>query len=86
MARAEATRRGESSGATASLPIVREPTPREIEVLQLVADGFGSGQIARRLWVSEETVKTHVANVLDKLGAVTRAHAVAVAMRRGLIT
>lgn len=63
----------------------REPTAREAEVLQLVADGFGSAEIARRLWVSEETVKTHVTHVLDRLGAKSRANAVAIAMRRGLI-
>lgn len=85
MASRAAIRRRGWSDASAPVRVVREPTTREIEVLQLVADGLASGQIARQLWVSEETVKTHVANVLDKLGATSRAHAVATAMRRGLI-
>jgi DNA-binding NarL/FixJ family response regulator len=60
-------------------------TPRELEVLQLVADGLGGHQIARALYVSDDTVKTHVSHVLNKLGATSRANAVAIAIRNGLI-
>ena len=86
MASRHAMRRGQLRCPMPPARVVREVTAREIEVLQLVADGLAGGQIARRLWVSEETVKTHVANALDKLGATSRAHAVAIGIRRGLIT
>lgn len=58
---------------------------RELELLQLIADGRGNRQIARELFLSEETVKTHVQRVLRKLQAESRAHAVAIALRNGLI-
>ena len=60
-------------------------TPRELEVLQLIADGLESTQIARALYISDDTVKTHVAHVLNKLGATSRANAVAIGIRSGLI-
>ena len=60
-------------------------TLRELEILELVSRGFESPDIARGLHVSPETVRTHVAHVLGKLGAHTRAEAVAVAVRNGLI-
>lgn len=63
----------------------QEPTPREIEVLQLVADGLVNREIGQRLFLSEETVKSHVRHLLAKLQARSRAHAVAVGFRRGLI-
>ena len=59
-------------------------TPRQREVLRLVADGLSSKQIATRLTITERTVKFHVASILNKLGADTRAQAVAEAARRGL--
>ncbi len=65
-----------------------EPTPlsaREREVLELVADGLSNKLIAERLGVSEHTAKFHVRSLLDKLGADTRADAVARAARRGLL-
>lgn len=58
---------------------------REIDVLQLAADGFTNREIARILFISEETVKSHVRLVLAKLPAKNRANAVAVACRRGLV-
>jgi DNA-binding NarL/FixJ family response regulator len=61
------------------------PTTRELEVLQLVADGLVNRDIALRLVLSEETVKSHVRHLLAKLQARSRAHAVAVGFRRGLI-
>ena len=64
---------------------VRELTRRESEVLQLMAAGLANKQIAARLGVSAHTVKFHVAAVLAKLGAATRAEAVAIASRRGYL-
>jgi DNA-binding CsgD family transcriptional regulator len=64
----------------------RRVTPRELEVLELIADGHSTREIARRLWISEETVRTHVRRVLDRLDARTRAHAVSIAYRDGLWT
>jgi DNA-binding CsgD family transcriptional regulator len=60
-------------------------TPREREVLELVAEGLSSREIAGRLWVTEETVKTHIRRLHDRLGARTRAHAVAIAFRAGIL-
>ena len=63
----------------------QEPTMREIEVLQLISDGLVNREIGQRLFLSEETVKSHVRHLLAKLQARSRAHAVAVGFRRGLI-
>jgi len=60
-------------------------TPREQEVMLLVAQGLTNRQIGRRLFISEKTASVHVSNVLAKLGAGGRAEAVAVAHRRGLL-
>ena len=58
---------------------------REVEVLELVARGKGNKEIARTLWISEATVKSHLLHVYEKLGAADRASAVAVAMQRGIL-
>ena len=63
----------------------QDPTAREIEVLQLISDGLVNREIGVRLYLSEETVKIHVRHLLAKLQARSRAHAVAVGFRRGLI-
>jgi DNA-binding NarL/FixJ family response regulator len=63
----------------------QEPTMREIEVLQLISDGLVNREIGVRLFLSEETVKSHVRHLLAKLQARSRAHAVAVGFRRGII-
>jgi DNA-binding NarL/FixJ family response regulator len=63
----------------------QDPTAREIEVLQLISDGLVNREIGVRLYLSEETVKSHVRHLLAKLQARSRAHAVAVGFRRGLI-
>ena len=60
-------------------------TPREGEVLGLLKDGLSIGQVARRLYMSESTVKTHVAKIYDKLGATNRAQALMTAIRQGLV-
>ena len=61
------------------------PTARELEVLQLIADGLANREIGGRLFLSEETIKSHVRHLLAKLHARSRAHAVAVGLRRGLV-
>ena len=60
-------------------------TDREIEVLQQVAAGNSNKVIATNLAVSEDTVKTHMKNILSKLGANDRTHAVTIALKRGII-
>ncbi len=60
-------------------------TPREVEVLRLLADGEGNKQIAWRLGITEHTVKFHVASILTKLNAGTRTEAVAIGIRQGIV-
>jgi DNA-binding CsgD family transcriptional regulator len=60
-------------------------TPREQEVMRLVAQGLTNRQIGRQLYISEKTASVHVSNVLAKLGAGSRTEAVAIAHRRGLL-
>jgi DNA-binding NarL/FixJ family response regulator len=60
-------------------------TRRELDVLGLIRDGHRNKQIADRLGIAETTVNFHVRNLMEKLGAHDRAHAVAVAIRRGLL-
>ena len=74
-----------SRKVTADHTPTAEPSPREIEVLQLVSHGLVNREIGNRLFLSEETVKSHVRHILAKLQARSRAHAVAVGVRRGLI-
>jgi DNA-binding NarL/FixJ family response regulator len=60
-------------------------TPRELQVLQLIRDGSKNKQIADRLSISENTVNFHIKNIVDKLRANDRTHAVMIAVRRGLL-
>lgn len=60
-------------------------SPREREILALLAEGLGNKIVAARLGISEHTVKTHVASIFQKLGAETRAEAVAIGARTGVI-
>ncbi len=60
-------------------------TPRELEVLTLLARGLKNAEIASELFISERTVKFHVSSILAKLGAETRTEAVRIAARRGLV-
>ena len=61
-------------------------TPRELDVLQLLAEGLPNKAIADRLGISDQTVKFHLAAIFGKLGASNRTDAVRRALRRGLIT
>ena len=60
-------------------------TRRELEVLQLIRDGHKNKQVANQLSISENTVNFHIKNIVDKLGANNRTHAVMIAVRRGLL-
>lgn len=61
------------------------PSPRQREVLAAIADGLTNQQIGQRLGITEDTVKTLTARLLQKLGASNRAHAVAIGYRSGLL-
>ncbi|QBE65385.1 response regulator [Pseudoduganella lutea] len=63
----------------------RDVAPREREVLRLVGQGNSNKQVAREMGITEETVKCHMKTILSKLGANDRTHAVAIAIRRGII-
>jgi DNA-binding NarL/FixJ family response regulator len=63
-----------------------ELSSREIEVLRLIASGNSNKRIADQLFIGESTVKSHVTNILSKLSANDRAHAVTIGLKRGLIT
>ena len=58
---------------------------REIEVLRLIAAGNANKEIAAQLSIAEDTVKSHVTNILSKLGANDRTHAVTIGLKRGII-
>ena len=60
-------------------------TAREREILQLLADGMSNADVAGKLFISQETVKSHVRHILSKLEADTRTHAVAIALREAII-
>jgi DNA-binding NarL/FixJ family response regulator len=61
-------------------------TPREADVLRLLAEGLPIGALASRLYISESTAKTHISKLYDKLGATNRSQALMTAVRRGLIS
>jgi DNA-binding NarL/FixJ family response regulator len=72
--------------ASRALGELAEPlTPREREVLQMLAGGLANKEIATRLGISDHTVKFHVASILGKLGAGSRTEAVSLGIRRGLV-
>jgi DNA-binding NarL/FixJ family response regulator len=61
-------------------------SPRELEVLHLLAEGLGVAAIARKIFVSESTAKTHISKIYEKLGAGNRAQAIMAAVRAGLLS
>lgn len=65
---------------------VVSPTRRQLEMLQMAARGASNREIAASLEISEQAVKNQFTDILIRLNAYNRAHAVAVAMRRGMIT
>jgi len=74
---------GEAAPPPADDGVFASLSPREREVLALLADGLGNAQIAARLSISEKTVRNHVSNLFDKLGVWTRAQAIVFARDRG---
>jgi DNA-binding NarL/FixJ family response regulator len=75
-----------ASAVSSPMPELAELlTPREREVLQMLASGLANKEIAAKLSISDHTVKFHVASILGKLGASTRTEAVALGIRRGLV-
>ena len=84
---AEETARPVSTGDDSDEGGFEEPlTAREVQVLELLAEGLPNKAIAARLHISDQTVKFHVSSISGKLGAVNRTDAVRRAVRRGLIT
>lgn len=69
----------------ATTPAPPKLSAREDEVLALLADGLGTGEIANSLYMSESTAKTHITHIYQKLGAANRAQALVAAMRLGLL-
>jgi DNA-binding NarL/FixJ family response regulator len=72
-------------GADRVAPVPELLSPREMDVLGLMAEGLTNRQIATRLWISEATVKSHVSHILAKLGRTDRTQAIVFAMRAGLV-
>jgi DNA-binding NarL/FixJ family response regulator len=79
-------RRVAPRSASSAAPGAFDLTPRELEVLHLLAEGLDQDEIAERLVISSKTVATHLERILGKLGARSRAQAVAVAYRERLVT
>ena len=76
-----------TSRRRAAPEVVEEPlTPREVQVLALLVEGFANKAIAGRLGISDQTVKFHVASITGKLSAANRTEAVRIALRRGLLS
>jgi NarL family two-component system response regulator YdfI len=71
--------------ASQPTPTLDDLTPREVEVLRMLAEGLGNREMASRLGISDHTVKFHISSILDKLGASTRTEAVTMGIRMGII-
>jgi DNA-binding NarL/FixJ family response regulator len=79
-----------SAGLTEAMRRRMQPTspslsPRELEVLRLLAEGYGVSRVAQTLYMSESTAKTHISSIYEKLGAANRAQALMRAVRSGLL-
>ncbi|XGV96429.1 MAG: response regulator [Leptolyngbya sp. BL-A-14] len=72
--------------AVAATPALTELTPREQEILQLIAQGASNREIAQTLYISEKTVRNHVTNILSRLGLRDRTQAAIVALQQNLLT
>jgi DNA-binding CsgD family transcriptional regulator len=77
---------GDGPATNVSLARLQDLTPREREILSLLASGAGTSEIAKRLVISDKTVKTHVQNILRKLDVTSRLEAAAVAIRAGYVS
>ena len=75
-----------AAGDAGDEEIVEALTPREVQVLELLAEGRSNKAIGQRLGISDQTVKFHVAAIAGKLGAVNRTDAVRRAIRRGIVS
>jgi len=82
---ASQTRWVSSASSETARETLEELTPREVEVLRLMAEGFGNKQIAARLGISDHTVKFHISSILAKLSVSSRTEAVTQGIRMGLI-
>lgn len=76
----------ELSRRTEAEPFISPLTPREMEILKYIGQGYLNKQIAAELGISEQTIKNHVTSILRKLNANARTEAVVLALRQGLIT
>jgi DNA-binding NarL/FixJ family response regulator len=74
-----------ASRSTAQIEGTRQLSARELAILERIAEGSTNGEIAAELGIGIDTVKTHVARILDKLSARDRTHAVSRALRSGLL-
>lgn len=85
LTKAQARRWFRDTGPRQHDALVETLTPRELQVLRMLANGLANKEIAARLGISDHTAKFHVTQILGKLGAATRTEAVAIGIRRGLV-
>jgi two-component system, NarL family, response regulator YdfI len=81
----ELTKYAPSGNGEGALEHVEELSPREVEILRWMAEGFGNKEIATRLGISDHTVKFHISSILAKLGVGSRTEAVTQGIRMGLV-
>ncbi len=81
----ELTATAHSERSDSAPDMVEDLTPREVEVLRMMAEGLGNKEIAGRLGISDHTVKFHISSILAKMGAASRTEAVTLGIRMGLI-